>query len=202
MHAAGRPYSRMDRIRAQELTRRIELGESMHAAWAEIVTDGLLGYPKWRGRTNLSAGQVQKSLESFAERALPDEELAALRLGKLQAAKLVPEALRTVADLMRGDFGEGRVSVKGRGPDAYEVIEVDGPAARVRLAAARTLLEIPRVIDKGRGDGGTTVNVSQTVNTGVLVVPASPSSDEWVAQVEAENVRTRPPEGAGEEASG
>lgn len=188
----------MDRIRAQEFSRRLELGETPHVAWAAIVTDGIIGYPKWRGRDNLTGGQVQKSLERFVERALPDEERSALRIGKLQVARLVPEAVRVVADLMRGDFGEGRVTLKGRGENAHEVVEVDGPAARVRLAAARTLLEIPRVIDKSSSANTTNVNVSQTVNTGVLVVPPSSPASEWVAQADEQNERLEPPASAQE----
>lgn len=165
IHGAGPRYTALDRLRARELTRRLKLGETPVNAWGTILTDADLGYPKLRGMASLPAGKIARTLEAFLRRAADEEMAAALDSCRLSAAHLAHGALQRVAAIVEGEFGRGRVVARGRGDDAYEEVEIDAPAASVQLKAARTLLEIVRVLPRS----GSQTNVNVTQQTAVAV---------------------------------
>lgn len=159
-HARTDVHGRRDRLRLAEYDRLCKLGLTGIEAWRIISADAHLGF-RFAKRTDAD-GRVSRRMAAFLRRVAP-ERIAAGRAALLET---IPDAVAAVGGIIRGDFGEGRVTVRGRGDNAVEVVEIDAAAAGVRSQNARWLLERTGVVAAKPTDG---VKVGVQVNLGQIL---------------------------------
>ncbi|MCG3134757.1 MAG: hypothetical protein HMLKMBBP_02118 [Planctomycetes bacterium] len=138
-----RTASALDRVRVNELLRRMEAGEGeLDAFWA-VVTSEDLGYCGFIGRTDRPrAVSLRRKLAALLERTQPGLVAEARNLALARLARLSDEALLAVSEVVGGS-------------------EPDARMARARLDAAKTILASLGIADRGGGvTVATQVNVS------------------------------------------
>ncbi len=163
----------MDGLRVLEFCRLRDAGFSELDAWETILRDRKLGYAKTRGSTEaMKSHRVAKSLTRFLNRAARGLVAQAHDRVKARMAAAAEGAAKTIIDLAAGEFGTGRVRVKGRGEAAYETVEIDAPAASVRLQAAKTVIGCVGVSDKPESGPAAVAAVQVTVTSPHAVADA------------------------------
>lgn len=116
-----------------------------------MVTDPKWGLADWRGASTVPAGRLRQTLVRFFERIAPHEMAEAVVRVQRHAANLLPEALETVAEVMRG------------GPEEAE--DVDAAVLGVRLKASSYLLDRAGYGVKEASGVGVAVGVEVNVGT-------------------------------------
>lgn len=131
-------------------------------AWMLILRDERLGYADLRVLAEIPPTKISATFAGFLQRVTPGAVAEARDRVQERISRAAPEAAQKIVDLARGDFGEGRVRIRGRGDGAFEVVEIDASAAAVQLAASKHLLACVGVSD--RPQSVTAVQVNQQVN--------------------------------------
>lgn len=72
--------------------------------------------------------------------------------GRRALSQTIPDAVSAIGDIIRGDFGEGKVRVR---QDGTEDVTIDAAAAGVRSQNARWLLERTGVVAPANASGVT-----------------------------------------------
>lgn len=132
-----------DKIRAAEVLRRIDAGETDTAAFWSVASDPAIGFSRFRGATARPPEIVLRTkLVALLQRAVPELVGAARDVAVGRLAGLADDAVRAVAEVTTGDCGDARL-------------------ARARLDGARTVLAAIGISDRGSMTIATQVNVQQ-----------------------------------------
>lgn len=137
-----RTASALDRVRVDEVLRRIESGEGeLDAFWA-VVTSEDLGYRGFIGRTERPrAVGLKRKLAALLERAQPGLVAEARAMALARLSRLSDEALLAVSEVVGGT-------------------EPDARMARARLDAAKTILQSLGIGERSGVVVATQVNVT------------------------------------------
>lgn len=151
-----------DFARKVELERRVKAGEDPLAAWKTIMEHQIMGF-HWTKGKNLGPRTVLKSYMWFINRMSKIDGDRAMAEVRMKINSAAPKAVQTVIDIANGDFGTGKVTVKGRGENAHEEVEIDAAAANVKLKASLELLKAASGVSSEK-KGNTTVNMNVAGN--------------------------------------
>lgn len=133
---------RDDYLRLRDFNARVARGEDESRAWERVIRNPKYGLSAWKCARSVPPNVVQRTLIRFYLRMGALERELTNAVIHRKAASVAPRVFDSIVDIADGKFGEGKVTVRGRGDDAEEIIEIDGQAARARLAACRDVLEI------------------------------------------------------------
>lgn len=148
-----------DRQRAAELVALVEMGLQPLDAWRRILL-GPLGFPQTRGRPK-DDGYVAASLAQHCRTMCPAEMERVQALAGTTLRQAAIEGATLVRNLVRGEFGEGKVRVRGMDENKTEVVTIDAAAAAVQLQAVKLAFQATNVIDSTKKP--TQVNVQSNV---------------------------------------
>jgi hypothetical protein len=136
---------RLDLARVRELERRLAAGENEFEAWGEMLRADAFGYLDTRGKRELDARRVARSLVAFLERVEPLGMQASVRALRLRLRATARVAATQVQRLVDGAFD-------------------DPAAAAVTLRASELALKVAGVIESGPR---ATTQVNTQVNVGL-----------------------------------
>ncbi len=156
--APARPVpgvKRKDRLRLAEYDRLRDAGIERIPAWRQVCAAPDLAFLNIRPEDR--DGRILDHLAWFLGRVAAERIVR----GRNDLAETIPDAVNSIGDIIRGDFGEAKVTIRGRGEDAEEVVSIDAAAAGVRSQNARWLLERTGVVAPPSGPG-----VAVQVNVG------------------------------------
>lgn len=145
---------RRDRLRLEEYDLLRQSGKSQAEAWRAVATSETLGFA--RMRPDASDGHVLRHLSRFLARLSPER----IERGRTDLAETIPDAVNAIGDIIRGEFGTGKVVMRGSGEDRHEEVEIDAAAAGVRSQNARWLLERVGVAPPANAGGSVAVQVN------------------------------------------
>ncbi len=128
--------TRMNRLRLLELQRLRGEGMADLDAWKRITTDAKIGIARDRARGTVTDERALRTLAAALERARPGAMAAAAAEVKDILVAAAGPAAQVIADLSAGEFGEGKVTVRGE----RETIAIDATAERVRLDASKFIV--------------------------------------------------------------
>jgi hypothetical protein len=131
----------MDHVRTREFLARIERGEDETAAFWAVASDPAIGFSRLRGLTERPPEIVlRKKLAALLERTVPEVVRGARDVALAKLSHLGDDAVRAVQETLVGDFEDGR-------------------AARVRLDAAKAVLQSLGIGERAAPLVATQINV-------------------------------------------
>ena len=153
VHRGGVMLQR-DGYRRREYLRLRSEGCDAMTAWRAVVVHPSWGFRGWRGAEAAAVPEARAArlLANFLRRVPAPAAEDARNEVTLFAAEFASRAWRNLEDLANGNFGTGRVVVRGRGDDATEDVAIDSAAAAVKLKANVAALQAVGVLQSsGRG---------------------------------------------------